>query len=76
MNDFNYIKNNCIKSWRDNSGYADVENSALYPFGHGLSYTKFSYTDVILDKTELTLKSKITLSFKSNFLTRSISHFL
>ena len=47
-----------------NSGYADVENSALYPFGHGLSYTKFSYTDVLLDKTELTLKSKITLSFK------------
>ena len=28
-----------------NSGYADVENSPLYSFGFGLSYTSFEYSD-------------------------------
>lgn len=26
--------------------YSDVDNSALYPFGHGLSYSKFAYSDL------------------------------
>ncbi|MEM9572821.1 MAG: beta-glucosidase BglX [Pseudomonadota bacterium] len=26
--------------------YSDVDNSALYPFGHGLSYSKFTYSDL------------------------------
>lgn len=29
-------------------GYAFAENEPLYPFGHGLSYTTFSYTDLSL----------------------------
>lgn len=28
------------------AGYRDVENSALYPFGHGLSYSHFVYSDL------------------------------
>src|SRR5699024_1933379 len=28
------------------SKYIDVENSPLYPFGYGLSYTSFSYSDL------------------------------
>lgn len=32
------------------SHYADVEKTALFAFGHGLSYTTFAYSDLTLDK--------------------------
>ena len=32
------------------SKYLDVSNDPLYPFGYGLSYTHFSYSDISLDK--------------------------
>ncbi len=35
------------------SRYIDQQNTALYPFGFGLSYTKFSYTPVSLNATSL-----------------------
>ena len=44
------------------SNYLDVSNEPLYPFGYGLSYTTFGYTDLKLDKQKLTSGGKLTVS--------------
>jgi len=35
------------------SRYIDVPNSALFPFGHGLSYSSFGYSNVKVSKTSI-----------------------
>ena len=48
------------------SNYLDVPNEPLYPFGYGLSYTQFRYSDIRLDKTEMnqngTIRATVTLT--------------
>lgn len=44
------------------SGYRDAPKGALYPFGFGLSYTTFDYSDIELDKTEMDSKDGIIVS--------------
>ena len=44
------------------SNYLDVENSPLLPFGYGLSYTEFEYTDAKASSEELRADGRITLS--------------
>ncbi|WP_289039682.1 beta-glucosidase BglX [uncultured Zobellia sp.] len=44
------------------SNYLDVENTPLLPFGHGLSYTDFSYSNIQLNKDEIGQDMSITVS--------------
>ncbi|TYP96670.1 beta-glucosidase [Sphingobacterium allocomposti] len=41
------------------SNYLDVNNQPLYPFGYGLSYSTFEYSDIRLDKNSITADEKI-----------------
>ena len=42
------------------SKYLDSPNDPLYPFGYGLSYTTFEYSDIKLIKTKLKGDEKLT----------------
>ncbi|WP_420385778.1 glycoside hydrolase family 3 N-terminal domain-containing protein [Roseivirga sp.] len=44
------------------SKYLDVSNEPLYPFGYGLSYTNFEYSNLQLSSNELTMDGSITVS--------------
>ncbi|WP_225035124.1 beta-glucosidase BglX [Winogradskyella sp. SM1960] len=44
------------------SHYSDVENTPLYPFGHGLSYTNFSYSDLELNGNTFALEDDVNVS--------------
>lgn len=44
------------------SRYLDSPNDPLYPFGFGLSYTEFQYSEITLDKTELNPGEALTAS--------------
>jgi beta-glucosidase len=43
------------------SRYLDVPNTPLYPFGYGLSYTEFVYSDMTLDRKEMGVGDTITV---------------
>jgi beta-glucosidase len=45
---------------RFRSNYIDVINAPLYPFGYGLSYSAYSYSDVTLSDTLMAMGGKIT----------------
>lgn len=44
------------------SNYLDVENSPLFPFGFGLSYTKFEFANLALSKQTISDKEEIEVS--------------
>ncbi|PKP53385.1 MAG: beta-glucosidase BglX [Bacteroidetes bacterium HGW-Bacteroidetes-1] len=44
------------------SKYLDVSNEPLYPFGYGLSYTSFSYSEVELNNTSISENESVEAS--------------
>jgi beta-glucosidase len=56
---------------RFRSNYMDECNTPLYPFGYGLSYTKFNYSDVTVSnanpKGNQTIQASVTVTNSGNY---------
>ena len=46
------------------SAYIDLKNSPKFPFGYGLSYTKFNYSDLKLSSAKMKNNETIKVSFQ------------
>lgn len=44
------------------SNYLDVDNDALYPFGYGLSYTTFRFSDITLNRSSIGMDNELVAS--------------
>lgn len=44
------------------SNYLDVDNDALYPFGYGLSYMTFRFSDITLNRSSIGMDNELVAS--------------
>ncbi|EFC82595.1 glycoside hydrolase family 3 N-terminal domain-containing protein [Parafrankia sp. EUN1f] len=45
------------------SGYLDLPSTPLFAFGHGLTYTTFDYSDLVVDPAEVDGEGTVTVTF-------------
>ncbi len=53
-----------IKDFRYVSRYQDIPTESYYPFGYGLSYSKFEYSDLKISSNKMKQDSSITVTVK------------
>lgn len=53
---------------RYTTSYRDIQNEPLFPFGYGLSYNEYEYSNLILDKKNMTKNDsiKVSICIKNN----------
>ena len=59
---YNYKPSGMHSNWYGD--YVSEKVTPLYPFGHGLSYTVFEYSDLVIDRPQATLDATVNISLK------------
>ncbi|MBK1792800.1 glycoside hydrolase family 3 C-terminal domain-containing protein [Persicirhabdus sediminis] len=53
-----------MRDFLDYKPYKDIEATPLYPFGFGLSYAEFEYSELAIDKAEISAGEQAVVSVK------------